>query len=75
MSNYCVANGSGPLSNLVFLYLDIGSLSPTDADAFVAKTLEKWKPVTDRLPEDVGFMVVPIRPGSTTRIETLPIVK
>jgi hypothetical protein len=53
--------GSKDLKAVVLVYLDVGTLPPNKAEAYIQKKVEAYKPLFNRLPEDVGVMFLPNR--------------
>ncbi|MCK9458483.1 MAG: hypothetical protein M0R80_02420 [Proteobacteria bacterium] len=60
------------MNGLFVIYLDIGTLAPTQAEAFVDKTKKDHGDLFKKLQDD-GYevMVLPTRPNSETRVEMI----
>jgi hypothetical protein len=71
--NYCVVKDEGVLEEIILINLDVGQLPPDKVDTYVSTLLKKWKPLTDRLPNEVGLMIFPKRLGNETCVQTISI--
>jgi hypothetical protein len=67
--------GDKPLRAMMLVYIDVGSLPPYHVEAFLARRLGQWSGLFERLPDDVGVMLIPQRPPCKTRVEIMPLGK
>lgn len=57
--------GEKELRAIVMFHIDVGQLPPQKAEDLVQRRMLQYKGLFDRLPEDVGLMVLPSRHGTT----------
>lgn len=61
-----------PLDGVVVFYIDVGSLPPVKAEAYIEKLKAKFKPTLSRLRKNVGTLFIPVR-NENTRVEWLKV--
>lgn len=65
------SNNASKVKKVIVYYVDVGQLSQADVYEFIDRVKQENCIIEEKLKDSCVFMYVPVRPNSSTRVETM----